>query len=92
MNTQIVMTSEPAPNHPNPLDASAQQQRRDSQVREQAIEALVKEIHIDVEQIRQLYDAEHARLAAQAKIKTYVSLIAMRLVRESLQQESSRLQ
>lgn len=67
--------------------------RRQRQTRELAIEALVKETRADADKVRELYDAEHARLAAQAKIKTYVSVIATRLVRVAIQGGSSaRLQ
>jgi hypothetical protein len=60
---------------------------RQKQARELAIESLVKETLADPEKIRRLYDAAHARLAAQARIKTYVSVIATRLVRVAIQKE-----
>jgi hypothetical protein len=58
--------------------------RRQQQVHDQTIELLVKETHVDIERVRALYEAEHARLAAEAKIKTYVPVIAARLVRTAL--------
>jgi hypothetical protein len=58
--------------------------RRQQQVHEQTIESLVKETRAGIEQVRALYEAEHARLVAEAKIKTYVPVIAARLVRTAL--------
>jgi hypothetical protein len=57
-------------------------------IQEQAIEALAKEMHTDVEYVRSLYHAERARLESQAKIKTYLSVITTRLVRNALTQNA----
>lgn len=51
------------------------------------IETLAKENSAPVDHVRQLYEAEHARLSAQARVKTFVSVIATRLVRNALQGE-----
>jgi len=59
------------------------------QVHEQTIEALAKESLVEVEHVRALYEAEHARLLEQARIKTYVPVIAARLVRTALHQSTS---
>lgn len=54
---------------------------------QQAIEALAKESDTPVEHVRELYEFEHARLASQARVKTFVSVIATRLVRNVLHAE-----
>jgi hypothetical protein len=59
--------------------------RRQKQTRDLAIETLVKETHLDAAQVGPLYDAAHDELASHAKIKTYISVIATRLVRVRLQ-------
>jgi hypothetical protein len=51
---------------------------------EHAIEALANELHVDIDYVRSLYHSERQRLEAQARIKTYVSVIATRLVRNAL--------
>lgn len=61
-------------------------------VHELAIEALVKETNVGVERVRELYEVEHARLSSQAKIKTYVSVFAARLVRTALHETRSVIQ
>jgi len=59
------------------------------QMQEQAIEALAKELPVSVDKVRELYEAEHARLLEHARIKTYVPVIAARLVRTALHQSTS---
>jgi hypothetical protein len=54
---------------------------------QQAIEALAKESDAPVEHVRELYEVEHARLTSQARVKTFVSVIATRLVRNVLHAE-----
>jgi hypothetical protein len=54
---------------------------------QQAIEALAKESEASVEHVRELYEIEHARLVSQARVKTFVSVIATRLVRNTLHAE-----
>ena len=51
---------------------------------ELAIEALAKETSVSVDKVRELYMTEHARLTAHARIKTFVSVFAARLVRSAL--------
>lgn len=68
-------------------DEAARESRRLSQARELAIESLAKEHSRDVEQVRSLFDIEMTRLESQAKIKTYLTVIATRLVRVALTQE-----
>lgn len=60
---------------------------------QQVIEALAKENSAPVDHVRELYETEHARLDAEARVKTFVSVIATRLVRNALsaeQQDRSR--
>ena len=54
---------------------------------QQVIEALAEENSTTVEHVRELFEEEHARLHADARIKTYVSVIATRLVRTALHEE-----
>lgn len=54
---------------------------------QQAIEALARESDAPVEHVRELYEMEHARLNSQARVKTFVSVIAARLVRNVLHAE-----
>jgi hypothetical protein len=53
----------------------------------QAIEALAKENSASVEHVRELFEIEHAKLHAEARVKTFVSVIATRLVRNVLHAE-----
>jgi len=52
---------------------------------DQIIEALAKENAVPVERVREIYELECSRLDADARVKTYVSVIATRLVRNVLQ-------
>ena len=52
---------------------------------DQIIEALAKETAVSVERVREIYESERSRLDADARVKTYVSVIATRLVRNALQ-------
>jgi hypothetical protein len=65
---------------------------RQQKAHELAIEALAKETHAGVDRVRELYEAEHSRLASQARIKTYVSVFATRVVRSTLQQSQQAVQ
>ena len=69
-------------NTPQTLAGEAVRQQK---MNELAIEALAKETQAGIDRVRELYEAEHSRLAAQARIKTYVSVFATRLVRDALQ-------
>ena len=51
---------------------------------QQVIENLAKENSASVEHVRELFESEHRRLENQARVKTFVSVIATRLVREVL--------
>ena len=59
---------------------------------QQIIESLARETQADVDHVREIYEVEHARLNAEARVKTFVSVIAVRLVRNVLHQETSRIQ
>lgn len=52
---------------------------------DQIIEALAKETEVSVDRVREIYETECSRLDADARVKTYVSVIATRLVRNALQ-------
>ena len=52
---------------------------------DQIIEAIAKETDVSVERVREIYELECSRLDADARVKTYVSVIATRLVRNALQ-------
>lgn len=51
---------------------------------EQIIEALAKEMDVSIDRVRAIYESECSRLDADARVKTYVSVIASRLVRNAL--------
>ena len=51
---------------------------------QQVIETLAKENSAPVDHVRELFESEHKRLEAAARVKTFVSVIATRLVREVL--------
>jgi hypothetical protein len=52
---------------------------------DQIIEAIAKESAVPVERVREIYELECSRLDADARVKTYVAVIATRLVRNALQ-------
>lgn len=54
---------------------------------QQLIESLAQEHSAPVEHVRALFEEEHARLQADARVKTFVSVIATRLVRNALHAE-----
>lgn len=51
---------------------------------EQVIESLARESETSVEHVRELFEAERKRLSTDARVKTYVSVIATRLVKNTL--------
>lgn len=53
------------------------------------IDSLAQELRTPVERVRVLFEEEHARLQAEARVKTFVSVIATRLVRNALYAERS---
>jgi hypothetical protein len=65
------------------VDAVRQKQNHDH-----SIELIAKSTHVEVDRIRELYDAEIARLSADARIKTFVAVLATRFVRENLTQHA----
>lgn len=65
---------------------------RQSKADELAIESLAKETQAGVDVVRELYETEHARLTSQARIKTYVSVFATRIVRTALQEAPHAIQ
>lgn len=59
---------------------------------QQVIETLAKENQASVDHVRELFESEHARLHAEARVKTYVAVIATRLVRNVLHAERDSTQ
>src|SRR5262245_52483993 len=51
---------------------------------QQVIESLAKENHASVDHVRELFEVEHRRLESEARVKTFVSVITTRLVRNVL--------
>ena len=56
---------------------------------QQVIEALAEENHASVDHVRELFENEHRRLDSQARVKTFVGVIATRLVRRVLRKEAA---
>jgi len=56
---------------------------------QQVIEALARENSASVDHVRELFESEHARLESQARVKTFVAVIATRLVRRVLRREAA---
>lgn len=52
---------------------------------DQIIESIAKEAEVPVDRVREIYELECSRLDADARVKTYVSVIATRLTRNALQ-------
>jgi hypothetical protein len=50
----------------------------------QVIETLARENSASVDHVRELFEIEHRRLESEARVKTFVSVIATRLVRAVL--------
>lgn len=53
---------------------------------DQILEALAKETSVSIERVREIYEEERSRLDADARVKTFVAVIATRLAREALKQ------
>lgn len=56
---------------------------------QQVIETLARENSASVDHVRELFENEHRRLDSEARVKTFVSVIATRLVRNVLIAERS---
>lgn len=67
--------------------ASSLEPKASQSTHEQIIEALAKQTDASVERVRAVFEREHARLASDARIKTYVSVIATRLAKKALLSE-----
>jgi hypothetical protein len=57
--------------------------------KKEVIETLARESDAPIDHVRELYEAEHARLESEASIKTFVSVVATRLVRKTLHAEKN---
>lgn len=51
---------------------------------QQVIETLARETSASVDRVRELFEHEHRRLESEARVKTFVAVIATRLVRNVL--------
>lgn len=51
------------------------------------IESLAHENGASIDHVRALFEEEHAKLQSDARVKTYVAVLATRLVRQSLHAE-----
>lgn len=56
---------------------------------EHIVQTLARESSASADHVRELFDSTRAELESEARIKTYVSVIATRLVRNVLQAERS---
>jgi hypothetical protein len=60
-------------------------ENRDEQALHQSVvDALAREIHQPVENVKTVYEVEFARLKARAKVKDYLALLTSRRTREKL--------
>ncbi|MET0660790.1 MAG: DUF3562 domain-containing protein [Steroidobacteraceae bacterium] len=57
---------------------------------EQVIQTLARESDASIEHVRELFEAEHQRLSSGARVKTFVSVIATRLVKNTLNAERAQ--
>ena len=69
--------------------ATAIQPSASTATHEQIIEAIAKETAVSIERVREVYELECSRLDADARVKTYVSVIATRLTRNALQSDKN---
>jgi len=69
--------------------ATAIQPSASAATHEQIIESLAKETAVSIERVREVYELECSRLDADARVKTYVSVIATRLTRNALQSDKN---
>ena len=56
---------------------------------QQVIETLARENSASVDHVRELFESEHKRLESEARVKTFVAVIATRLVRNVLISEKT---
>jgi hypothetical protein len=54
---------------------------------QQIIESLARENHAPLEHVRALFERQHSQLQSDARVKTFVAVIATRLVRQTLHAE-----
>jgi hypothetical protein len=64
-------------------DQGTIQAERDS--RQMEIERLARETAVPVETVHEIYEIEHAKLATEARIKTFVGVLTRRRVKDFLQ-------
>jgi hypothetical protein len=57
----------------------------ESDSRQSDIERLACETNVPIEAVHEIYEIEHAKLATEARIKTYVGVLTRRRVKDLLQ-------
>jgi hypothetical protein len=57
----------------------------ESDGRQSDIERLARETAVPIETVHEIYEIEHAKLATEARIKTYVGVLTRRRVKDLLQ-------
>jgi hypothetical protein len=55
--------------------------------RQSDIERLARETAVPIETVHEIYEMEHAKLATQARIKTFVGVLTRRRVKDLLQSQ-----
>jgi uncharacterized protein DUF3562 len=58
--------------------------RDEEALHQSVVDALAREIHQPVENVKTVYEVEFARLKARAKVKDYLALLTSRRTREKL--------
>jgi hypothetical protein len=54
----------------------------------QTIELLARQSKLPIDEVARIYEHEHAELEGSARVKTYLSIFALRNVQETLRQRS----
>lgn len=63
---------------------SPYENRDEEALHQSVVDALAREIHQPVENVKTVYEVEFARLKARAKVKDYLALLTSRRTREKL--------
>ena len=63
---------------------SPYESRDEEALHQSVVDALAREIHQPVENVKTVYEVEFARLKARAKVKDYLALLTSRRTREKL--------
>jgi hypothetical protein len=63
---------------------SPYENRDEEALHQSVVDALAREIHQPVENVKTVYEVEFARLKSRAKVKDYLALLTSRRTREKL--------